>query len=162
MQRVPGDLSLGVKRPGREADHLPPSVAEVKNAWRYTSTPNTPSLRGTALSQTRLCSCSLYFIMSSSEAGHVAGMRGKECIPDPGGDVMQNGHLEARKLRRKDNIKVNHSQVSCEHGRWMELAQCGPLVLNGVEPSGSTIRDFICLITNTSISVSKFMTTYNF
>jgi hypothetical protein len=25
-------LSLGVKRPGREADHSPPSSAEVKNA----------------------------------------------------------------------------------------------------------------------------------
>jgi hypothetical protein len=32
-------LSLGVKRSGREADHSPPSRAEVKNAWRYTSTP---------------------------------------------------------------------------------------------------------------------------
>jgi hypothetical protein len=32
-------LSLGVKRSGREADHLPPSSAEVKNAWRYTSIP---------------------------------------------------------------------------------------------------------------------------
>jgi hypothetical protein len=27
---VPGHLSLGVKRPGREADHSPPSSAEVK------------------------------------------------------------------------------------------------------------------------------------
>jgi hypothetical protein len=34
-----GGLSLGVKRPGREADHSPPSSAEVKNAWSYTSTP---------------------------------------------------------------------------------------------------------------------------
>jgi hypothetical protein len=33
IQWVPGVLSLGVKRPGREADHLPPSSAEVKNAW---------------------------------------------------------------------------------------------------------------------------------
>jgi hypothetical protein len=30
MQWVPGALSLGVKRPGREADHSPPSSAEVK------------------------------------------------------------------------------------------------------------------------------------
>jgi hypothetical protein len=29
----------GVKRPGREADHPPPSSAEVKNAWSYTSIP---------------------------------------------------------------------------------------------------------------------------
>jgi hypothetical protein len=27
-----------VKRPGHEADHAPPSSAEVKNAWSYTST----------------------------------------------------------------------------------------------------------------------------
>jgi len=29
--------SLGVKPPGREADHSPPSSDEVNNAWRYTS-----------------------------------------------------------------------------------------------------------------------------
>jgi len=27
---VPGGLFLGVKRPGREADHSPPSSAEIK------------------------------------------------------------------------------------------------------------------------------------
>jgi hypothetical protein len=32
------DSSLGVKRPGREADHSLPSSAEVKNAWSCTST----------------------------------------------------------------------------------------------------------------------------
>jgi hypothetical protein len=32
-------LSLEVKRPGGEVDHSPPSSAEVKNAWSYTSTP---------------------------------------------------------------------------------------------------------------------------
>jgi hypothetical protein len=30
IQRVPGALSLGVKRPGRETDHSPPSSAEIK------------------------------------------------------------------------------------------------------------------------------------
>jgi hypothetical protein len=39
IQWVPGALSLGVKRPGREADNSPPSSVEVKNAWSYTSTP---------------------------------------------------------------------------------------------------------------------------
>jgi hypothetical protein len=39
MQWVPRDLSLGIKGPGREADHSPLSSAEVKNAWSYTSTP---------------------------------------------------------------------------------------------------------------------------
>jgi hypothetical protein len=39
IQWVPGALSLGVKRPGREADHSPPSSAEVKNGRSWTSTP---------------------------------------------------------------------------------------------------------------------------
>jgi hypothetical protein len=39
IQRIPGALSLWVKRPGREADHSPPCSAELKNAWSYTSTP---------------------------------------------------------------------------------------------------------------------------
>jgi hypothetical protein len=39
IQWVSGALTLGIKRSGREADHSPPSSAEVKNAWSYTSTP---------------------------------------------------------------------------------------------------------------------------
>jgi hypothetical protein len=37
IQSVPGDVSTGIKRPGREAFHSPCS-ADVKNAWSYTST----------------------------------------------------------------------------------------------------------------------------
>jgi hypothetical protein len=33
-----GALYPGVKRPGREADHSPPTSAEVKKMWIYTST----------------------------------------------------------------------------------------------------------------------------
>jgi hypothetical protein len=36
---VSGAHFLGVKRPGLEADHLSPSIAEVKNPWSYTSIP---------------------------------------------------------------------------------------------------------------------------
>jgi len=39
IQWVSGALSLGLKRPWREADHLPPSSAEVRNTCSYTSTP---------------------------------------------------------------------------------------------------------------------------
>jgi hypothetical protein len=39
IQSGPVALSLGLKWPGGEADHSPPSSAEVKNAWSYTSTP---------------------------------------------------------------------------------------------------------------------------
>jgi hypothetical protein len=36
IQWVPGILSSGVKRQGREADHSPPATAEVKKIWIYT------------------------------------------------------------------------------------------------------------------------------
>jgi hypothetical protein len=38
IQWVPAAFFLGLKRPVCEADHSPPSSAEVKNAWSYTST----------------------------------------------------------------------------------------------------------------------------
>jgi len=38
IQRLSGDLSLGVKRPGGE-NHSPPSSVEVKRPWSYTFTP---------------------------------------------------------------------------------------------------------------------------
>jgi hypothetical protein len=39
IQRIPGVLYPWVKRSGREAKYSPPSSAEAKNAWGYTSTP---------------------------------------------------------------------------------------------------------------------------
>jgi hypothetical protein len=39
VQRVRGALSLGLKWLGHEAEHSPPSSAEVKHVWSYTSTP---------------------------------------------------------------------------------------------------------------------------
>jgi hypothetical protein len=47
IEWVSGPLSLRLKRPGREADHSPPSTAEVKECVElYIQTPNTPSWRG--------------------------------------------------------------------------------------------------------------------
>jgi hypothetical protein len=50
IQWVPGAFSLGVKRPGREADHSLPPTAEVKE-WveLYLHSPNTPARRGAQL-----------------------------------------------------------------------------------------------------------------
>jgi hypothetical protein len=36
---VPGALTLGLKWPGCDVDHSPPSSAEANNVWNYTSTP---------------------------------------------------------------------------------------------------------------------------
>jgi hypothetical protein len=50
IQWVPWALSLGVKRPGREADHSPPSSAEVKECVElYLHSRNTPSWCGAHL-----------------------------------------------------------------------------------------------------------------
>jgi hypothetical protein len=47
IQWVTGALSLGVKRPGHEADHSPPSSAEVKKCMElYLHASNTSSWRG--------------------------------------------------------------------------------------------------------------------
>jgi hypothetical protein len=39
IQLAPGALSPGIKRQRREADYSPPTSAEVKEMWIYTSTP---------------------------------------------------------------------------------------------------------------------------
>jgi hypothetical protein len=50
IQWVPGALSLGVKQPGREADHSPPSSAEDKECVElYVYSSNTHSLSGARL-----------------------------------------------------------------------------------------------------------------
>jgi len=47
IQWILGALSLGVKRPGREADHSPPSSAKDKECVElYLHSSNTPSWRG--------------------------------------------------------------------------------------------------------------------
>jgi hypothetical protein len=52
IQLVQGALSVGVKRPGREAGHSPPSSAEVKE-WveLYIHSPNAFSWRGAPLKE---------------------------------------------------------------------------------------------------------------
>jgi len=50
MNWVTMALSPGLKRLFYEADHLPPSSAEFKNVWGYTSSPHTYSWRDTWLS----------------------------------------------------------------------------------------------------------------
>jgi hypothetical protein len=50
VQWVTGAVSLGVRRPGREADHSPPFSAEVEEFVElYLHSPNTLSWRGTQL-----------------------------------------------------------------------------------------------------------------
>jgi hypothetical protein len=54
IQWVPGALSLGTKRPGREAHHSSPSNAEVKECVElYLRSPNTPKWRDAQLKKHR-------------------------------------------------------------------------------------------------------------
>jgi hypothetical protein len=32
-------MDIGIKRPGRQSEHFPPSNTRVKNVWKYASTP---------------------------------------------------------------------------------------------------------------------------
>jgi hypothetical protein len=49
IQRVPQALSLGVKWPGHEADHSPPSSAVEECVELYLHSPNKPSWHGAQL-----------------------------------------------------------------------------------------------------------------
>jgi hypothetical protein len=49
IQWVSETLSPRVKRPGREADHSPPTSAKIKNTWIYTSTYSPIRLHGVVL-----------------------------------------------------------------------------------------------------------------
>jgi hypothetical protein len=64
IQWVPGAHSLGVKRAGREADHSPPSSAEVKECVElHFYSPSTPSWRSAQLKKSSCQECSnLYAI----------------------------------------------------------------------------------------------------
>jgi hypothetical protein len=46
------------------------------------------------------------------------------------------------KRRWKDNIKMDHMEVGCENGRWMELAQ--GLGISRAGPLDYAIRVFVC------------------
>jgi hypothetical protein len=50
MSCVPGTISPGIKRPGREPDHSLPSGAEVKNSGAIPPLLNTPSWSDAQLS----------------------------------------------------------------------------------------------------------------
>jgi hypothetical protein len=62
IQWVLGALSLGVRRPGREADHSPPSSAEVKE-WveLYLHSPSIPSWRRAQLKHRDNFTFSFYY-----------------------------------------------------------------------------------------------------
>jgi hypothetical protein len=49
-------IFAGVKLPGSETDHLPPSGTEVKNVWIYTSTPPYVFMACHLVKQKQLCS----------------------------------------------------------------------------------------------------------
>jgi hypothetical protein len=65
IQCLQGSLSLGVKWPGREADHSPPSSVEVKECVElYLYSPSTPAWRGAQLKHMdRLYTCYLFICL---------------------------------------------------------------------------------------------------
>jgi hypothetical protein len=84
VQWIPGALSLGVKRQGRESDHSPPSSAEVKEwAELYFHSTNTPSWRG---AQSKKAQGQLYlYLCSVGTRGSLSGVKrlGREADNSP-------------------------------------------------------------------------------
>jgi hypothetical protein len=72
-QWVSGTLSLGVKRPGREADHSPPPSADVKE-WveLYLHSPSTPPWRGAKLNHRD--NFTFTFTMEKDSEGIICGI----------------------------------------------------------------------------------------
>jgi hypothetical protein len=73
-------LSPGAKRAGREADHSPPTVAEVKNTWTYTST-SPYVFTGTTyltLYLTFHCTCESYEYHNNINRCEIYKLRGHE------------------------------------------------------------------------------------
>jgi hypothetical protein len=70
FQWVPGALSLGKRRMGSEADHSPPSGADVKNEWTYEAGHSPPSSAAVknewSYSTTPPCVCMAWYLMSTS------------------------------------------------------------------------------------------------
>jgi hypothetical protein len=86
IQWVPGAIFTGIKRPGREVDHSPPSSAEVKKMWIYTSTPI--RLHGVVLNLKRRIfwdvSCILLHIyrrFGKNIPSPTSGAKRKLCLP---------------------------------------------------------------------------------
>jgi hypothetical protein len=74
--RVPGTLSLGVRRPGREADHSPPSSVEVKVCVElYLRYPNTPLWRGAQLKEE--AQGQLYILLGHIKLRHILSLKFK-------------------------------------------------------------------------------------
>jgi hypothetical protein len=72
IQWAPGDPSLRVKRPGREADYSPPSSAEVKE-WveLYLHSPNMPPWRGAQLKRKENFTFYTYLILNTHTHAHI-------------------------------------------------------------------------------------------
>jgi hypothetical protein len=73
IQWVPGRLSLGVRRPRREADQSPPSSAEIKERVKlYIHSRNTPAWRGAQLKAQGYLY--LYLLLKSSKISFSYGL----------------------------------------------------------------------------------------
>jgi hypothetical protein len=77
IQWVPGTVFPGVKRPGRETDHSPPSSAEVKNSGAKSLLPHTSSWCGACVNTGQL-----YVYMEKSPFWEAGGLTASLSEPE--------------------------------------------------------------------------------
>jgi hypothetical protein len=126
VQWVPGALSLGVKRPRREANHSPPSSAEVK-VWveLHIHSPNMPSRCGaylnTGITLQRTMVCNMTSVFSGTEQcylwhQHPAHMSGHDLwswsnLCAERGDMCHVTLLSAAQLRAPTTVVDRRRQT---------------------------------------------------
>jgi hypothetical protein len=101
IQWVPGAVSPGVKRLGREADHSPPSSAEVKNGGAIPPLSHMSSWYSAYL---------LHQMKLEMKNTH-----------NPSYTIRTKGHCNNRAHKRISQVQYHNSQQNVHNSRWQEL-----------------------------------------
>jgi hypothetical protein len=153
---------MGTRRPGREADHSPPSSAEVNECVElYLHFPNTPSLRGAQLNKSTGTTLPLPFIIGESLDGIDLPCQRIIYINTK---VVYSfiGHY----LQRRFSINIYHSfhsSCKCDSAR-VGYLQCSSIQLSLTHSSvcGFYASNLRCIVANNFMSVLKVSLKYTY
>jgi hypothetical protein len=146
IQWVSGDLSLGLKRPWREADHSPPSSTKVKE-WveLYLHSPNTSSWRGAQLKKYRdKFIFYLYLFYPNRSEGDHEWWIGK----NPEGGVVEYFKVSSRILLERESENPAKIQTVSPEFKYSCLSLCSP--------HGSCVSEIVLIASNTKVTETVF------
>jgi hypothetical protein len=153
IQWVPGALSLGVKRLGREADHSHPSSTEVKE-WveLYLHSPNTPSWSGAQLKHTDNFTS---YLTKNNEMETITRAQGQNYLCTQGIKHKVTGWTTAVQYPAGAMMNFFHDRVQSGSGShpasYQKRTGNGGLIL-GVERPGREVITHLHLVPKLGIS----------